>query len=218
MQRLPTRDITPKPAPLQTSKSFTRFEAPLSSPPARSRAKTLHEVSPSAALHSPALSAPTDSAPKQDHDIFETPSQAGTEGEEEDVSVESFAEGYEDLPIEIQSLMERFVIFIRIRVSYDQTKSRLTRSPSDSSSLSQRKSIRRLFQSSVFPNCTRTSTSTRMLRSTYTSPRSRRRFPETPLRLRRSLLHDPMCREPVLGGSRRIESLRLNLWGMNTRC
>lgn len=107
MQRLPSRGTTTRPKPLQTSKSFSRSGEPHSSPSARSRATTLQEGI------APILSSPRNAQEsasenvQQGDDIFEHRAEDGTEPVAAVETAGTYPEGYDELPIEIQSVMER---------------------------------------------------------------------------------------------------------------
>lgn len=106
MQRMPSRAERPQ-AP-QTSRSFSRYEPSLPSistsldSGARSITKTDAQSSPIRA------SSPEIIGEKSHSDIFEShDDETPSKGVEEE-AMGSFPDGFDELPIEIQSLMERY--------------------------------------------------------------------------------------------------------------
>ena len=112
MQRMPHRDDQARPDPLKTQ-SFSRYDSPSSKQTPTDPASIL-TGSLNALTQSPTVRTPdTD----QSHsDVFDTqdddePSQM--DGEEDDAG----REGFDQLPIEIQSLMERFLESLSLKSS-----------------------------------------------------------------------------------------------------
>ncbi len=107
MQRLPSPGTTTRPKPLQISKSFSRSGESNPSPSARSRATTLQEgIVP--VLSSPRNAQESDSEnAQQGDDVFEHRAEDETEAVAAVEAAGTFPDGYEELPIELQSLMER---------------------------------------------------------------------------------------------------------------
>lgn len=102
-----------RPSPVNTvniSRSFSRYE-PTSSPPTSSPQSLYPPVPDSKAdgRKSPTQVQNPDTGPVRSHsDIFETQDDDDeSPTNEEDETEESFPEGFDELPIEIQSLMER---------------------------------------------------------------------------------------------------------------
>ena len=112
MQRMPLR--TERPQHPQSSRSFSRYEpsAPSTLVPPIETIKLDNEK---AKPHSPVKTLSPESIEEKSHnDIFDThdDDQPGKEAEAE--ATGSFPEGFDDLPIEIQSLMERCVILLAL--------------------------------------------------------------------------------------------------------
>ena len=103
--------MTDRPKRLHTSNSFTRLESvQAKQPPSRSRASTL-QGPPMPAIRDPLKSEGEEG--HADADVF-----ASKEGEEEQAEHPvNVPEGFEELPIEIRSLTERYACWPR-NVSY----------------------------------------------------------------------------------------------------
>lgn len=113
MQRTPSNDKKSRPIPVNTTnhgKSFARYEpsSPTSAPSPQSitgSGTSIKGAAPQSPETAPAPSVP----PERTHsDIFET--QDGDDESpdvEDEATEESFPDGFDELPIEIQSLMER---------------------------------------------------------------------------------------------------------------
>ena len=104
---------TVRPTTPQKSKSFTRLESPRSSPLARSRASTLQNGTIPENGISEMTASPLEQSSKPDQeDIFEKNSLInGEEGSVKDVaemdSPNDLPEGFDELPIELISLIDR---------------------------------------------------------------------------------------------------------------
>ena len=92
------------------SKSFSRID-PARTSPLRSRASTLsHGVVP--VQENPlAVEAMDDIVSKPQEDIFEKgPSRSNTANNDQPLSPQELPEGFDDLPIELISLIDRYVV------------------------------------------------------------------------------------------------------------
>ena len=101
MQRMPVRNDAPRPRPLQNSRSFTLpQESPLPIPPEKN-----------AFPHSPlTVESPEPVDDKSHSDIFESHEDESPEKSYESVHPQpETLDGADDLPIEIQSLTERYI-------------------------------------------------------------------------------------------------------------
>lgn len=104
-----------RPSPLQSSKSFSRFEPPRSNPTSRNRATTLQtspipevqspEKRPHRSTHDGAVASQTDVFEKQSFDEDSGASRAA--GSALDASIGSLPENFDELPIELISLSDR---------------------------------------------------------------------------------------------------------------
>lgn len=103
MQRLPSRGKNGRPHPLQTAKSFTVPDTSDSPVASRNRSSTL----PSSTLQIDPPGFASENRDELKADIFEVQSEDGTDAETEADASGSFPESFEELPIEIKSLMER---------------------------------------------------------------------------------------------------------------
>ena len=107
--------IAARPSTPQTSKSFTRLGSPRLTPVARSRASTMQNGSIREDAHTGMAATPTERSQKsQTDDIFEKSSLISEEeGSVRDIEqVDSpcdVPEGFDELPIEIVSLIDRFI-------------------------------------------------------------------------------------------------------------
>lgn len=115
-QRLPERDSTARPHPLNTTQSFSRYEP--------SGAKTSPVKPPSILsdksnpLSQSPLPKTPDAQPERSHsDIFDTQDESEGVPAIDGTRDDSLAEGLEVLPIEIQSLMERFLESLSLKSS-----------------------------------------------------------------------------------------------------
>lgn len=99
---------TDSPYPIQTSRSFSRYEP--QTPPVSALSKSSAEVEEKAPVSLTPLEtkSPEQEQEKSHSDIFESREDAEPEYEV-DASSGSFPDGFDALPIEIQSLMERYV-------------------------------------------------------------------------------------------------------------
>lgn len=104
----------PRPQTLQISKSFSRLEPSRSSPLARSKANTLQNGSILETTSSDAESQSHDgSNPQQKADLFEkATSKSGKDGSARDTDPlspqdQEVPEGFDELPIELVSLIDR---------------------------------------------------------------------------------------------------------------
>lgn len=106
MQRMPSR--AERPPPPQTSRSFSRYEPSLptistsADNGAKPSVKTYASGSPIKSL------SPERISEKSHSDIFESLEDEHPSKEAEEEATGSFPEGFDELPIEIQSLMERY--------------------------------------------------------------------------------------------------------------
>ncbi|KAB8338977.1 hypothetical protein FH972_021916 [Carpinus fangiana] len=110
MQRLPSRGKDSRPQVGASFKSFNRNESPASSPNARTRSNTVPDGTPYA-NDAAGVSLRQDSL---GNDIFET----GDSNEPElevDSTADAYPNGFEELPVEIQSLMERFLESLHLK-------------------------------------------------------------------------------------------------------
>ena len=104
----PRRPQTP-----QKSYSFTRLESPRSSPLSRSRASTLQNSTTNRPVHSELTASPVDENRRLDQDdIFENDHLVSSaQGRVQDVteldSPQDLPEGFDELPIELISLIDR---------------------------------------------------------------------------------------------------------------
>lgn len=103
MQRLPSRGKNFRPTPLET-KSFQRLSPSPDPPTSRSRSSTLPGPGPSHLNPLPVPLGIVDLAP----DPFETHDAEISSPTSEQGPEAPFPEGYDELPIEIQSLLERY--------------------------------------------------------------------------------------------------------------
>ncbi|MCJ1350880.1 MAG: hypothetical protein MMC33_000861 [Icmadophila ericetorum] len=99
-----------RPQPLHTSKSFSRFEPNRPTTPTRSRAVTVQgaipeALSPEKADYSPEV----DRTPVQPDDIFDKESSDDQSKSAANGLPERLPEGFDDLPIELISLTDRFI-------------------------------------------------------------------------------------------------------------
>ena len=96
-----------RPSPLNSSKSFTRFDAPAPAGPSRNRASTV-----STAAKPPAFPGPRRTSTQVEgslqKDVFERASSEDVpDGTLSDVGKDDLPEGFDSLPIELASLADR---------------------------------------------------------------------------------------------------------------
>lgn len=101
-----------RPKVIHTSKSFSRFDSTPQGPRHRSRASTVGATIPEI-LH-PTAFAHQDSDASEKGDVFATRSEDGdTRDDSQDADV-ALPQSFDDLPIEIRSLAERFAPASRV--------------------------------------------------------------------------------------------------------
>lgn len=103
MQRLPSRGHNGRPYPLQSAQSYSKTDSNSTAPLSRNRSSTL----PSSSPELDSLDLITDHQHDEKTDVFEVRSEAGAEGDADANTSGHFPDSFEDLPIEIKSLMER---------------------------------------------------------------------------------------------------------------
>ncbi|KAL8755810.1 MAG: hypothetical protein Q9199_003375 [Rusavskia elegans] len=110
-----------RPQTFHGSKSFTRMEPSPTSPLARSRASTLQDASRPAAINPKNTASPRDEASTLQHgDIFEKDSARAPDGSSTVGAVtgeaQELSNGFDDLPIELVSLTDRFIESLTAKV------------------------------------------------------------------------------------------------------
>ncbi|KAK0508849.1 hypothetical protein JMJ35_009125 [Cladonia borealis] len=106
------------------SKSFTRLDSPHASPISRSRASTLQNGTLPGSLNTETIALPLEGNAKrglQENDIFEKDNLiSGTQGSVQDVneldSTQGIPDGFDELPIELISLIDRFIESLTAKV------------------------------------------------------------------------------------------------------
>ena len=97
-----------RPQALHNSKSFSRIE-PKTSSPLRSRATTLSHTNESGSLDIDAPDIMTEVTSRLEKDVFEKAQTTGNAIEgAQPLSPQEFPEGFDDLPIELISLIDRY--------------------------------------------------------------------------------------------------------------
>ncbi|GME38800.1 Vacuolar sorting protein 9 [Neofusicoccum parvum] len=103
-----------RPKMIHASKSFSRFDAAPQGPRHRSRASTVGATIPEI-LHPNAFAHP-DSDASEKGDVFATRSEDGDHHDDDQPGDVALPQSFEDLPIEIRSLAERFLESLSARV------------------------------------------------------------------------------------------------------
>lgn len=113
-------------------KSFTRMESPSPGLFPRNRSKTVQDISLNVAASSPGpLSSPQEDSEKAT-DVFERPEDLGHENDNEELEPtllrpENLPERFDELPIELMSLTDRYIVLpqrIRSKSSSDSVQIR----------------------------------------------------------------------------------------------
>ncbi|KAI9669646.1 MAG: hypothetical protein M1831_007342 [Alyxoria varia] len=106
MQRLSSREDELRQQSSKSSKSFSRYEPPSATPLARAQTEPVSTLS---GTPSPTKTRSPEPILERSHsDIFETQDDEPAQNEDDEPNGQ-FPEGFAELPIEIQSLMERFL-------------------------------------------------------------------------------------------------------------
>lgn len=118
MQRMPDRESTARLEPLHTSQSFSRYD------PSVAKKSPPHPVSILAENSNPLSQSPLSSSKSPEAriatshgDIFDTHDDNESASAPDGTKDEVHAEGMEELPVEIQSLMERFLESLSLKSS-----------------------------------------------------------------------------------------------------
>ncbi|GAD93802.1 VPS9 domain protein [Paecilomyces variotii No. 5] len=119
-----SEDVPKRPSGLHPARSFTRMESSTTANPfARTRSKTMQNMTAPESVDSDALPlplSPEDDSGEGEPDVFEkrgsSDSENGNNAEDGDPLVESTEAGFDELPIELMSLTDRFVNSLSAKV------------------------------------------------------------------------------------------------------